>query len=196
MESLIWTNIYIFILGIVLALIEIQIEGKHAWATQLPTWRPTDAKWYARFFRKMMSGKELTGYHASLFTFVILVFHLPFFYGYAFTLDHWLKTISMILMFMVLWDFQWMVLNPHYPLKRFTKEYIWWHKKWMLGLPSDYYSGIAVALVVLVPAMLQLGNFEAASWWALNVGLFLLQTVLLILFSHGVLKVDSWKITP
>lgn len=39
--EIITTNLYIFIMATVLAILEIQIEGKHGWAKNLPTWRPS-----------------------------------------------------------------------------------------------------------------------------------------------------------
>ena len=37
MQSIIISNIYLFVLAVVLAILEIQIEGKHGWAMNLPT---------------------------------------------------------------------------------------------------------------------------------------------------------------
>jgi len=42
--DVITTNIYIFVMATVLALLEIQIEGANGWARNLPTWRPHAAK--------------------------------------------------------------------------------------------------------------------------------------------------------
>lgn len=56
-------NIYLFITATVLAILEIQIEGKHGWAKNLPAWRPKGRNPAVRFYSRMMSGKEMTGYH-------------------------------------------------------------------------------------------------------------------------------------
>ncbi|MBI4036842.1 hypothetical protein HY385_00245, partial [Candidatus Daviesbacteria bacterium] len=71
------TNIYLFLMATVLAILEIQIEGKHGWAKNLPTWRPKSQSFFVKLYSKMMSGKEMTGYHLSMFSFVVLIFHLP-----------------------------------------------------------------------------------------------------------------------
>jgi hypothetical protein len=179
------TNLYIFLLAVVLAILEIQIEGAHGWAKNLPTWRPTGT-WYTKLYTKIMSGREFTGYHLTMFSFVFLIFHLPYVFGLTFTIDHWLRTLSFFMIFIVLWDFLWFVLNPHYPLSGFKKEHIWWHKKWIFGAPVDYYGGVIVSLLVIIPT----GDLY---WWAANVGLFILETVLLCLFTVYILKVDKWK---
>ena len=70
---------YLFVLAFFLALLEVQIEGRHGWAKKLPTWRPHAGKWYARLYAKIMGGKELTGYHAAIFGFVLALLHFPFF---------------------------------------------------------------------------------------------------------------------
>lgn len=191
--DIILTNIYIFAMATVLAVLEIQIEGQHGWAKNLPTWRPHSSKWYVKLYSKIMSGKEMTGYHASMFTFVILIFHLPYVFGLGFNLEHWIKTLSLILSFMVFWDFYWFVLNPYYPLKKFKKEHLdFHHLKWFLGIPTDYWGGIAASLVVLVPVAYFLNLHYLYQWWLINFGLFMGETLLLILFSFAVLNIDKW----
>ncbi len=190
------TNLYIFLMAMVLAILEIQIEGQHGWAKNLPTWRPHSSKWYVRLYGRIMSGKELTGYHLSMFGFVLLIFHLPYVFGLTFTLEHWLKTISLFMIFVVLWDFLWFVLNPHYPLKQFKKEHIWWHSQWFLNIPVDYYGGIIVSALVLLPLIALNQNMEAVNWWLINVSLFGIQTLLVVLFTLYVLNIDKWHQQP
>lgn len=194
MLGLIATNCYIFILATVLAILEIQIEGEHGWAKNLPTWRPSKDTWYAKLYAKIMSGRELTGYHLTMFAFVLIIFHLPYVFGLSFSLEHWLKTLSFFFMFIVLWDFLWFVLNPFHPLKNFKAEHIWWHKKWFLGLPTDYYGGVIVSGLVLLPLLFSgIPSSELLSWWIFNLGLFIVQTLLTILFSYFILNIDNWN---
>ena len=54
------------------------------------------------------------------------------------------------LLFWVLEDMLWFVLNPHYGWKKFTKENVPWHKRWALGVPVDYWAAGALAIVLLV----------------------------------------------
>jgi hypothetical protein len=187
------TNVYVFIMAVVLAILEIQIEGKNGWAKNLPTWRPNSSKWYVKIYSKMLSGKEMTGYHATMFTFVILIFNLPYVFGLSLTLEHWIKTLSLILFFMVFWDFFWFVLNPWYPLSKFKKEHIGFHHlKWFLGIPTDYWGGVAASFIVLTPVAFFLNLNYLYSWWLVNFGMFMGGALLLILFSLYILKIDKW----
>ncbi|MFA5126926.1 MAG: hypothetical protein WC465_02925 [Patescibacteria group bacterium] len=190
--SWVYTNIYIFILAIFLAILEIQIEGPNGWAKNLPTWRPQSKHWFLRFYRKLMSDREATGYHMVMFTFVLLIFHLPYVFGLTPTWEHWVKTLSFFLMFVVLWDFLWFVLNPHYPLKRFKAEHIWWHKKWWGGAPADYYGSIILSNLILWPYIWHADNLSLMAWWWQNLLLFIVQTIIVILFTLYILKIDNW----
>lgn len=182
--DIVLTNFYIFIVATVLAVLEIQIEGAAGWAKNLPTWRPKGT-WYVKLYERIMSGREFTGYHLTMFSFVFLIFHLPYVFGLPFNLDQELRTISFFFMFMVLWDFLWFVLNPHYPLSRFKKEHILWHKKWALGAPIDYYGGVIASLLVIIPT----GDFL---WWLTNITLFTIWTFAVVLFTLYILKIDKW----
>jgi len=37
---MLYQSIYLFVVALVLAFLEVQIEGKHGWASKLPTWKP------------------------------------------------------------------------------------------------------------------------------------------------------------
>ena len=56
--------LFLMWLALVHASWEIQIEGKDGWARELPCWRLNV------FFRKLLGGKALTGYH----TWMMLLF--------------------------------------------------------------------------------------------------------------------------
>ncbi|MBI5622043.1 hypothetical protein HY933_04250 [Candidatus Falkowbacteria bacterium] len=193
MPAIIIPNIYIFILAVVLAILEIQVEGPHGWAKNLPTWRPLSTKWYVRLYQRLMSGKEFTGYHLTMFIFVLLIFHLPYVFGLELTLTHWLQTMSLYFMFVVLWDFLWFVLNPYYPLKKFKREHIWWHQKWLWLAPVDYYAGLLISLAVLLPWSVSHADPGLLYWWAAQVGLFAVGVAVLVVFTLVVLRIDKWK---
>lgn len=192
MTEVIITNIYLFILAIVLAILEIQIEGPNGWAQNLPTWRPKNNNWYIKFYRQMMSGREPTGYHITIFTFVLLILHIPYVFGLPLIPYYWLQTLSFFFMFVVLWDFLWFVLNPHHPLKTFSKKHIWWHKKWLGNVPTDYYMAILLSLVVLSPIAWYYDQTNIWMWWLINIGLFAAGTLIVIIFTLFVLKIDNW----
>jgi len=193
MQEIIIANIYLFVLAIVLAILEIQIEGKHGWAMKLPTWRPKGGNLFIRAYSRLMSDREPTGYHMSMFSFVLLILHLPYVFGYVLNFHNWLMTMSLFFIFVVLWDFLWFVLNPYHPLKKFNKEHIWWHKKWWAGAPLDYYLAILLSFVILLPVIFYEQVWYLAWWWAINILLFAIQTVFVIWFSLVVLKIDHWK---
>lgn len=191
--SIVFTNIYLFVLALVLAVLEIQIEGKYGWAHNLPTWRPKKENFFIKAYKKFMSDREPTGYHMLMFSFVFLILHMPYFFGVSFGVENWLKTLSFFFMFVVLWDFLWFILNPHHPLKNFKKENIWWHKKWLGRAPLDYYFSLFISFLVLMPIIFAQNSLCIINWWIANIFLFVLQVVLVIIFSLYILKIDNWK---
>lgn len=66
---------WVALLAFFFAQVEIQIEGPAGWAANLPTWR-VDKHWLLDIF---WGGRAMTGYHAWVFPFVALMFHLPVF---------------------------------------------------------------------------------------------------------------------
>jgi len=105
------------------ALAEIQIEGPNGWAANLPTWRIEN-----RWTRLLYSSKPLTGYHLYTQLFTLSAVHLPFSLGLvSFTWNVEARVLSFFILFWVLQDFLWFVLNPAFGLKRFRPKHIWWH---------------------------------------------------------------------
>ena len=127
------------------AKLEIEVEGPHGWAEKLPTWRVE----HHFLLDWLFGGRPLTGYHVWAFVFVLFSFHLPFFFAGTWTLDGELNVLGGYQRFWLLEDVLWFVLNPHFGWKKFTKEQVWWHKRWALGLPIDYWVAGAIALVLL-----------------------------------------------
>ena len=117
------------------AKVEIHIEGKHGWAAELPTWR-IEKHWLLDLF---WGGRPLTGYHAWVFPFILLMCHLGFFLigGWTWTLE--LRTLGVVALFWTIEDYLWFVFNPHYGFRRFKKGQIPWHTRWLLGMPIDYW---------------------------------------------------------
>ncbi len=169
--------------ALLLAVLEIQIEGRYGWASRLPTWRPQQGSLVSRWFSKIMSGKPATGYHLVLFSFVLLLFHWPYVYGWPLNLSNWLRTVSLFFSTVVLWDFLWFVLNPAYPLKYFQKEVVAWHKRWWGRLPLDYIFGLGFSAIVLVPLLFFNYGWEPLGWWLITNSSFILLTCLVIILS-------------
>jgi len=181
--TLILTNTYIFIMALVLAVLEIQIEGKDGWAKNLPTWKPPLHTWYAQLYSRLMFQKRLTGYHLAMYLFVILIFYFPYAFGLPFTLFNWTKTLSFYFLFTMVWDFLWFVLNPHYSLAKFKKQYIPWHVVWLFGLPIDYWAAIVLSFVVLIPDFIINHSSDIFTWWLFNIILFAIQTLFICILS-------------
>jgi hypothetical protein len=131
------------------AKVEIAIEGKHGWAGDLPTWRLPAAHWVSRLF---FAGRAATGYHVWLQLFVLSVFHLTYLFSPA-SLPTELQILSFYMLFWVIEDFLWFVLNPDFGLKKFAKPNIPWHPNWWLFAPTEYFifgvAGVALYLFAL-----------------------------------------------
>src|SRR5262245_33485169 len=147
-------GLYFFVIALVLAQLEIQIEGPHGWAEKLPTWRwqtPSVLRW---------AGKPITGYHVFLFLFILLLMHLPILQS-GFTLEREAELLALFALLSVFWDFLWFVCNPHFGLARFHADAVWWFRSWILGFPAPYFAGIGLSLLVYVGVGLVTG---APSW--------------------------------
>src|SRR5579884_313746 len=142
------TNFYLFLTALVLALQEIQIEGKHGWAEKLPTWRPDKSQWYYKIIYKIF-GNEITGYHLLTTILILLFFHLGYFFNEPFSLIHELELLLIYFLWLSVWDFLWFVFNPHYPLKNYRKGFIPWHE-WFLGLPKLYWTQTLLSFLAVL----------------------------------------------
>lgn len=132
-------NLFIFLLivSILAAKLEIHIEGQHGWAKNLPTWRVKNG------FTKLFWGElPLTGYHLYLMGTIMAFLHFPFFFGVEWSLSKELIIIAMFFFFFLMEDFFWFVLNPHFGLKKFSKSHIEWHHNWFFKIPTAYYKFI------------------------------------------------------
>jgi hypothetical protein len=127
-----------------LALAEIQIEGEFGWAKKLPTWRKTIKIWKFKF--------EITGYHLFFFSALFFMLHFRFVFQ-AFSLQAELFTISAYLFITIFEDFLWFFFNPHYGLKKYNKENVYWFKTWFLGFPVFYFLVLPLAIGILITAL-------------------------------------------
>lgn len=144
--------IVFYVLSIVVAAylwanLEIQIEGEHGWAANLPTWKVEKHFLLDLFY----GGRPLTGYHFCAFLSVFFFFHLPFLFTQSWSPRRELHAIAAYNLFWIVEDWLWFVLNPHFGWSKFSAGNIWWHKRWFLGLPLDYWllGGIAVFLLLV-----------------------------------------------
>ena len=145
--------IFFYSLAVLLAVVEIQIEGPNGWAKTLPTWRPAPNHWLARIVNKLFK-KELTGYHLALNIFLLLFVHLPFIWNWHWSSLEELELLSFYFVFIAIWDFLWFVLNPHHSLNDFNRENVSWHKRWWGKFPADYYICCLIAIIVFIPLIM------------------------------------------
>lgn len=142
---LLLTLAWVLLLAFFFAQTEIQIEGSAGWAANLPTWR-IEQHWLLDVF---WGGRPMTGYHAWVFPFIALCFHFPFFLMQQWTLRLELRAIACIMIFWIVEDFLWFVLNPAFGAGHFSAAYIPWHKHWFWFAPIDYWVSLAAAGVLL-----------------------------------------------
>lgn len=142
---LLLTLAWVGLLAFCFAMVEIQIEGSAGWAANLPTWR-IEKHWLLDIF---WSGRALTGYHAWIFTFMALIFHFPLILMRQWSLALQARVIACVMLFWVLEDFLWFVLNPAWGLYRFNPAGVPWHKHWIGFAPTDYWVSICLASLLL-----------------------------------------------
>jgi hypothetical protein len=135
---------WVILVAIFFAEVEIQIEGPNGWASSLPTWR-IENHWLLDLF---WGGRPMTGYHAWVFSFMFLIFHLPFFMTGQWSIKLEARAIASLELFWLIEDFSWFVLNPAYGIGKFAPENVPWHKNWILFMPTDYwvFSILSIAL--------------------------------------------------
>lgn len=136
---------WIAVLALLFAQAEIQIEGARGWAAGLPTWRIQESPVLRAFF----GGREITGYHVFIFSFMAAVFHLPLFLNLRWSWRLEARVLGSLSIFWIAEDILWFVLNPAFGLARLTPVHVPWHPHWCLGVPIDYLVAPLVGLVLL-----------------------------------------------
>ncbi len=127
--------LYILIGAFFWAKMEIEIEGPHGWASNLPTWKIDKHILLDLFY----GGRPLTGYHLWAFSVVFFIFHMPIVWVESWSIRKELNVIGGYYLFWVMEDVLWFILNPNFGWRKFGFKNIWWHKHWFLGLPFDYW---------------------------------------------------------
>jgi hypothetical protein len=140
-----WLTGWVALLAFFFAQVEIQIEGAAGWAANLPTWR-IEKHWLLDLF---WGGRPMTGYHAWVFAFMALAFHLPFFVMGRWSRRLEARVIAGLMLFWALEDFLWFLLNPAFGIAKFAPQFVPWHKHWWLGVPVDYWVTGALAAGLL-----------------------------------------------
>ena len=134
---------FMVFMAFILAMWEIQIEGKEGWAAKLPAWR-IEKGWPVKLF----GGRPITGYHVFMLIFMLSIIHLPLFF------TPWSWRLEFLLLgfyngMVLIEDFLWFAFNPHYGIKNFRKGRIWWHKTWWGPVPSLYWILLPIVIVLI-----------------------------------------------
>ena len=128
------------------AKLEVEIEGKDGWAKNLPTWRINNHFLLDVF----LGGRPLTGFHTWAFSFVFFAFHLPLLWMQTWSWPLEVQVIGSVMLFWVVEDFIWFIVNPHYGWKRYRQHDVTWHPKWFWLLPVDHWGMLVISLSLLV----------------------------------------------
>jgi hypothetical protein len=107
----------------------------------------------------VMGHRPLTGYHVFAFTIPLVIVHLPFGFGLDWSVAAELGQLAIFFALAVIWDYLWFVNNPAYTVKRFRRGNVWWFDvPWIWRFPLDYYTGIALSIVLAGGAALADGD--------------------------------------
>ncbi|HZX49589.1 MAG TPA: hypothetical protein VFE94_00355 [Candidatus Paceibacterota bacterium] len=182
-ENIFPAALFWFLVAMLFAAIEIEIEGKHGWAEKTSTWFRTKGL-AARLYGLAMGGKPLTGYHLFMFFLPLLVVHSHFVMGVPWSVEAELLALALYFVWMPTWDFLWFVLNPYYGVKKFKKQKVWWHARshWLFNItPLDYLFGWGLSVVLAVAATLVADDLRLVFWHLHFMVWFFFFTVLTIL---------------
>ena len=126
------------------ARVEVEIEGEAGWAANLPTWRIEQHPLLDLFW----GGRALTGYHLWMFSFIGVFFHFPLCFLGQWSLQLEARVMASLMVFWIVEDYLWFVINPTFGWRRFKKEHVSWHKHWSWGAPIDYWIFGALAALL------------------------------------------------
>jgi hypothetical protein len=136
--------LFVFVLSMATALMEIQIEGGNGWAKLLPSWRIAPP-----WLKKILNGKDITGYHVYLNLHSLIFLHFPILLtGWSWQME--LTILFVMCSFVVCEDVLWFILNPHFGWLSFKREKIPWYTSWWGPLPTDYYFWIILSVLFAV----------------------------------------------
>ena len=149
---------FVFGVALLFALIEIEIEGAHGWAKNLPTVRG-------------VCGTSMTLYHLYMLAFLLVV--VGGFVWFRAPCDsdssaqeepRWRRALrggvraaAFFVAVLLAEDFLWFVLNPAFGLAKYTAEHVPWHTFWG-GMPASNYTGAAALVVLGAVGALALGD--------------------------------------
>lgn len=137
--------VFLVMTALIMAHLEVQIEGAAGWAGNLPTWRIEN-----RLTRLLLGGRPLTGYHLFFMLFVAVLLHWPCALGLLQpSLAVELRLVSFMLLLWLLEDFFWFIVNPAFGWRAFRRDVIHWHSRsWWGIMPREYWVAGPLGLVL------------------------------------------------
>ena len=136
--------IYLVIMAFIHSKMEIMIEGRQGWAHGLPCWR-----WNKKFWRNLLGGKPMTGYHFYMLVLFQIIFHIPFLF-IDWTFNYELITQGLFCWYFVIEDTMWFISNPKYSFSHFIDRDVEWHRRWFYHLPVTYWWGMIIGTILIL----------------------------------------------
>jgi hypothetical protein len=182
---------YLVTFAILLALVEIEIEGKDGWAVNLPTWRR-----YTVLSVLVFGGRPTTGYHMFMNSIIVLnSIFVSLLFGAVFDplasispvmfAARWTLTgLTAFLVLGIFWDYWWFVLNPDFGWRGHNRHQVPWHPRWYgKWLNLDHLLGVCVLFSLSL-----MGHFIAGERYRRWVQC---QFVVFVCGTHSFLQVSS-----
>jgi len=146
MQKIIITSLYLLILAVIHAKLELQIEGKRmGWAFNLPCWKKEN-----KFIDWLLGKKPLTGYHVWLLIMFLFLFHSIYLF-IPLSLKNETILMGLFFWYWIVEDFLWFVENPYYQLRNFKRGRIYWHKRWIgKRIPVSYLISAIIGTTLLL----------------------------------------------
>jgi hypothetical protein len=173
--------------ALLVACVEIEIEGAHGWAERLPTWYRVSGP-LSRLYFLLSGGRPLTGYHVTMIPALFLSFHLAFALGRDWSLAAELQILAIWAVWVPLWDAIWFFFNPAYGLAGFRPGSVWWHPKWLGPVPSAYVVSGAASLLLSATGAMIADSFGLLTDQLILIASFLAFAVVCILFAPLYMK--------
>lgn len=138
----------VFLIAIMIAAIEIEIEGMFGWAKMLPTWRKK-----LMILSLLSGGREITGYWLYVNGLIFVLMHYNMLMQ-GFDNWSWQAEISNWVSWFILlpgWDVMWFIFNPHGMWEGLRAGKVPWHTKLAFGwVPLDYIVSVVSACLLAV----------------------------------------------
>ena len=142
--------LFVSALSFAWAMMEIQIEGPRRRLGQ-ELRRPGGSAKHPIFDYGLRRRLRLiTGYDVWAFGGIFLFFHLPFVWTLKWSWAGEAHVFGAFCLFWVIEDYLWFVMNPAFGHKGLHPDKVWWHKRWILGWPTNYYVSGALGLALFL----------------------------------------------